>query len=135
MGGLFVRSATAFVPGTSVLLQIVRPGLKRAIQLAGQVVSVVSPAEARERGSVAGMGIVLQGLDRETEPRLRALVDDLAGIAPAPRQAAPAREESAAQARRIEQLEAEVNHLRAELLRRDRTIGALANRLAVFEKV
>src|SRR4051794_9962895 len=31
MGGLFVRSATAFAPGTPVMLQIVRPGLKRAI--------------------------------------------------------------------------------------------------------
>ena len=142
MGGLFVRSATSFAPGTPVMLQVVRPGLKRAIQMTGQVVSVVSPAEARERGTVAGMGIVLHGLDRDTEPRLRALVDDLAGIAPAPQKATaprapepPALAAGSAQARRIEELEAEVKALRGELLRRNRTIGDLANRLAVFEKV
>lgn len=153
MGGLFVRSATAFAPGTPVLLQLVRSGLKRAIQLSGQVVSVVSPAEARERGSVAGMGIVLHGLDREMEPRLRVLVDDLAGIAPTARPApaprapegpapgasliavAPVSDESAQAGRRVEELEAEIKHLRGELLRRNRTIGDLANRLAAFEKV
>lgn len=159
MGGLFVRSAIAFEPGTPVMLQIVRPGLKRAIQMTGRVVSVVSPAEAGERGSVAGMGIVLDCLDRDAEPRLRALIDELAGLAPAPRlptssttprapsppvpdpnaldldlDLAAARDEGAAHARRIEQLEAEVKALRGELLRRNRTIGDLANKLAAFEE-
>jgi septal ring factor EnvC (AmiA/AmiB activator) len=41
----------------------------------------------------------------------------------------------AAQARRMEQLEAELKMLEQELLRRNRTIGDLANRLAAYERV
>ncbi|MFT3776028.1 MAG: PilZ domain-containing protein [Minicystis sp.] len=84
MGGLFVRSASPLDPGTPVLLQVVRPGLKRAIQIAGRVVSVVSPAEARARGAVAGMGIGFDRIDGDAEQRLRALVDNLAGAAAPP---------------------------------------------------
>src|SRR5262245_14719650 len=90
MGGMFVRSASTLQPGTPVMLQVVRPGLKRAIQMTGRVVSVVTPAEARERQVVPGMGISLDCIDREAQARLRALVDDLAVYAAAPKPPAPA---------------------------------------------
>jgi Tfp pilus assembly protein PilZ len=151
MGGLFVRSASPLDPGTPVMLQVVRPGLKRAIQATGRVVSVVTPQEARERQVVAGMGISLDCVDREAQSRLRALVDDLAVVAattpvkPAAEAAtavemtrlelAEAQDAMAAQARRIERLEAELKTMRAELLRRNRTIGDLANRLSAYEKL
>jgi hypothetical protein len=88
MSGLFVRSATALPRGTALSLLLVRPGLKRAIQIAGRVVSQVSAAEARQRGSVAGMGIELDAPDGETAQRLHALLMDLAGAAPVLRRAA-----------------------------------------------
>lgn len=179
MGGMFVRSASSLQPGTPVMLQVVRPGLKRAIQMTGRVVSVVTPAEARERQVVAGMGISLDCIDREAQARLRALVDDLAVFAaaaparpavaqrapeppvvvaaqpaPAPKQAEATAIEMArlelaeaqdqivrqheklvSQAHRLAEMEAEMKTLRAELLRRNRTIGDLANRLAGYERV
>jgi Tfp pilus assembly protein PilZ len=183
MGGIFVRSAVILDPGTPVKLQLVRPGLKKAIQAVGRVVSIVTPAEARERGIVAGMGIGIEFVDHDTEQRLRALVEDLGGspamaapaapmapaapaipaaprmaAAPAPAAApvaqaaprmampaapvapaAPARIEVEAvieaQDRRVAQLEAEIKALRHELLRRNRTIGDLANRLSAYEPV
>jgi Tfp pilus assembly protein PilZ len=180
MGGLFVRSATALPLGTRVMLQVVRPGLRRAIELTGHVASVVTPVEAGVRSLVAGMGICLDTVvDADTERRLRALVDELAAarppvrlpaqpaaqptaepaarvlpavLAPVPAPApavlapvpapAPAAAELAqakahceAQARRIAQLEAELGNLRKEMLRRNRTVGELANRLAAFEQI
>ncbi|MFO0755224.1 MAG: PilZ domain-containing protein [Byssovorax sp.] len=158
-GGLFVRATTAFPVGTPVMLQLVRPGLKRAIQLVGRVVSSTSPTEARMRGAMAGMGIVVERIDADAKQRLSSLVDELgasgeqhplpAVLAPAdaPAQAAPlpahsalparedpamalASETIAAQSERIEQLLAEVADLRRELLRRNRTIGDLARQLA-----
>jgi Tfp pilus assembly protein PilZ len=154
MGGIFVRSATALEVGTPVMLQLVRPGLKRAIDLTGHVASVVSPAEAGVRNLCAGMGIRLDAGDPETQRRLRALIDDLGAVAgaaeppaaPAVDDAAPlpdptraelaqARAMNAAQARRIAHLEAELGALRKEMLRRNRTVGDLANRLAAFEQI
>ena len=40
MGGLFVRSAAVLDRGTPLMVQVVRPGLRRAIQVTGHVVSV-----------------------------------------------------------------------------------------------
>jgi Tfp pilus assembly protein PilZ len=168
LGGLFVRSATALEVGTRVKLQLVRPGLKRAIQVSGHVVSVVTPAEAREHGIVAGMRIGFDALDLEGERRLASMIDELGGAkiarpalaprAPEPAVAPPPAPVAAAsapeptlganflelaeakgtideQARRLAQLEAELKTMRAELLRRNRTIGDLAKRLSAYEDV
>lgn len=56
-GGAFVRCAVPMPPGTPVMLDLVKPGLKRAVQLTGRVVSSVSADEASERRTQAGMGI------------------------------------------------------------------------------
>jgi hypothetical protein len=39
------------------MLDLVRPGLKRALQVTGRVVSIVSNEQAAARGAVPGMGI------------------------------------------------------------------------------
>lgn len=159
LGGLFVRSASPLPVGAAVAVQLVRPGLKRAIQLTGRVISAVSAAEARARGSIAGMGIALDALDGETSLRLHALIDDLAAIAHVERRPAPVAEPPAAPLPtpaapmplpavlappaptptmpdpRLAQLEAEVAQLRKELLRRNRTIGELATRLGRHESI
>jgi Tfp pilus assembly protein PilZ len=174
LGGLFVRSATALEVGTRVKLQLVRPGLKRAIQVSGRVVSVVTPEAARAHGAVAGMRIGFDPLDAEGERRLAALIDDLGGASiarpaprapeppPAPRAPEPVVAPPAAaapvpapvpalsasflelceargtieeQSRRLAEMESELKVLRAELLRRNRTIGDLAKRLSCYEDV
>jgi hypothetical protein len=180
VGGMFVRSAAALAVGTRVMVQLVRPGLKKAIPTLGCVVSVVHPGEAHRNGTVAGMGIRLDPVELDAARRLRDLVADLAAApvhpstpppallaerdaelavaaepAPITRPSAPPPPE--AQPRAIElapptvidtssedvetrnllvqQLEEEVIALRRELLRRNRTIGDLATRLAAYEAV
>jgi PilZ domain len=128
-GGLFVRCAAALEPGTRVMIQLVRPGLKRAIPAQGCVVSVIAPAAAREMGTVAGMGIRLDPLDADAGPRLRELVASLAASAPPPVPVAETADESSL----VQDLEDEIQTLRRELLRRNRTIGELATRLAALE--
>jgi len=147
LGGLFVRTASALPIGTRVALQMVRPGLKRAIRATGHVVSVITPEQARAKGVTAGMGIGLDGLDPESEQRLRALVEEMGGeiqVGAGHRNApalvteheamffelAEARGTIEEQAARIAQMEREMNELRRELLRRNRTIADMANELA-----
>jgi Tfp pilus assembly protein PilZ len=151
MGGLFVRTSAALAEGTPVMLQVVRPGLKRAIHVTGRVVSTVSPEEARARGLVAGMGIGFDPVEGDAAERLHALLDDLglrAPAAPAPPtltitpvvdetflELAEARGRLEEQEARIAQLEDDLGALRRELLRRNRTIGQLARRLGAYEEV
>jgi Tfp pilus assembly protein PilZ len=56
-GGAFVRCATPMPIGTAVVLDLVRPGLKRMLQMTGRVVSIVDHESANARNAVAGMGI------------------------------------------------------------------------------
>lgn len=178
MGGLFIRSNAPLPVGTPVMMQLVRPGLRRALTLTGRVVSVVSAPEASLRDAVAGMGIQLNRPDGETRSRLRSLVAELAkrpdqeldasiveSIRPTRLQpvelVAPRREMAAAvvaafapvveapvaspvevapskpandDGDRVARLEAEVQLLRREVLRRNRTIQELSRRLAAFDR-
>jgi len=84
MGGLFVRTSAALDMGTPVMLQVVRPGLKRAIQVTGRVVSSVSCDEARTRGLTPGMGIGFDAVDGDAADRLRALIEVLTAASPPP---------------------------------------------------
>jgi PilZ domain len=151
VAGMFVRSATALAVGTRVMVQLVRPGLKKAIPSLGSVVSVVPPAEAHRLGTVAGMGIRLDP-ELDASRRLGDLVNELAAMparspsaeieAPPTRLSTPppppaavdtSASDWAVRDRLVRQLEEEVVALRRELLRRNRTIGDLANRLAAYE--
>jgi Tfp pilus assembly protein PilZ len=77
-GGMFVRCAAALAVGTRVMVQLVRPGLKRAIPAQGCVVSSIAPADAQKLGAVAGMGIRIETMERDAAERLHDLIDDLA---------------------------------------------------------
>ncbi|MFO0619568.1 MAG: PilZ domain-containing protein [Polyangiaceae bacterium] len=168
MGGLFVRSNAPLPVGTSVMLQLVRPGLRRALTLTGRVVSIVSVREAALRGAIAGMGIALTRPDGEVRARLGSLVEELAKradpeagaavveslppmrlasasrvaeapappaapVAVAPVEVAPS-EPANDHDDRVARLEAEVQLLRREILRRNRTIQELSIRLASAER-
>lgn len=174
MGGLFIRSNAPLPVGTSVMMQLVRPGLRRALTLTGRVVSVVSVREATLRGAVAGMGVQLNRPDGEVRARLRGLVTELAkrpdqeldasiveSIRPSRLQPValvtePSTEIAAAivaavaapaekvadkvevvattpandDGDRVARLEAEIQLLRREVLRRNRTIQELSLRLS-----
>jgi Tfp pilus assembly protein PilZ len=147
MGGLFVRSTTPLKVGTPVMLQLVRPGLKRPLQLTGAIASIVSPAEARLHGTVAGMGVSLDAVEGDLAECLHDLIEDLAATNRAARLArgtvverpvAPVAQpvaETTADAKdaRIILLEEELRLLKKELLRRNRTVGELASKIALIE--
>ena len=120
-GGVFVRCNAALEPGTPVMVQLVRPGSKRVIAVQGRVVTVIAPAAAKATGTVAGMGIRLDRGDRDAATQLRQLVEELAPAG------------TAARDRTIQELEDAVQTLRREILRRNRTIGDLALRLAALD--
>jgi len=71
MGGAFVRTSEPLPVGTPVELELVRPGLKKAIHLVGSVVS-------QGQGNPPGMAIAFEPYDRELGWRLHALLQALA---------------------------------------------------------
>ena len=88
-GGAFVRSAMPMAIGSPVVLDLVRPGLKRSLQFTGRVVSVVSSEQARERKGSAGMGIRFDPYSPALGERLTELLVAL-GAGPAVLEADPA---------------------------------------------
>jgi hypothetical protein len=149
VSGIFVRSATVFAVGTSVSLQLVRPGLAGAVPMHGCVVSVVSLAEARAQGTTAGMGIRTQPADAEGARRLGELVATLAvmerpGAEPVTTvaqlldadddaSACHEADDDALRNRIIESLGEEVRSLRRALSRRGSIIRDMANHIRTLE--
>jgi Tfp pilus assembly protein PilZ len=76
LGGAFLRTPAPMREGTPVVMDLVRPGLKKAIRVTGRVVNTV-----RAQNAVPGMGVAFDPLSDEAELRLREL---LAEIAPGP---------------------------------------------------
>jgi hypothetical protein len=91
-GGLFVRTAQLLPIGTEVELNLVRPGMKRALRLTGRVVN-----HGRTSGSAQlGMGIELHPLPPDDAIRLAELLKDLGvgdhgSASPPPMRAPPPR--------------------------------------------
>jgi Tfp pilus assembly protein PilZ len=77
-GGLFIRTATPMPIGFAVVVDLVKPGLKRPLQLSGRVVTVVPLSEAQKKGIVPGVGIELDPMTPDVDTRLKALVAELA---------------------------------------------------------
>lgn len=73
-GGAFVRCATPMPIGSAVMLDLVRPGLKRALQLTGRVVSIVDAEQATRKGGVPGMGIQFDPYSSYVGERLHELL-------------------------------------------------------------
>lgn len=109
-GGLFVRTERLLDVGTRVTLTLVRPGMKRALQLAGRVRSSVHTHD------LVGMGLELEPLAPGLVQRLEELLKEL-GVdkveAPAPGQ--PAAGQPAAQGSDIARLMMQVQGLVMEL--------------------
>jgi Tfp pilus assembly protein PilZ len=76
-GGVFIRSARPLALGTLVHLDLVRPGLKKAIRVAGRVVGVLTPEEARRKDAAPGMGIKFDPLSAGAQDRLDEILRDL----------------------------------------------------------
>jgi uncharacterized protein (TIGR02266 family) len=76
-GGIFLRTARPLPNGTWIELSLVRPGLKRAITLAGRVVGVLDVQSAAARGVAPGMGIQFSDLNEEAAARLKAVLESL----------------------------------------------------------
>lgn len=72
-GGMFVRTAVAMPVGSPVLVDLVRPGLKKAIQVSGRVVNVVSAGG----GHAPGLGIAFDRMPAEVEQRVADLLAQL----------------------------------------------------------
>ena len=76
-GGVFVKTPTPIQVGLPVMVDLVKPGLKRALRLSGRVVSVIPTIDASRLGRAAGMAIQFDPLPSETEPRMLALLKEL----------------------------------------------------------
>jgi hypothetical protein len=77
VGGLFIRTTTTMPLGMPVRVDLVKPGLRTALEVTGRVVSVVSEAESVRHDVPPGVGIEFDVLPIETERRLHALLREL----------------------------------------------------------
>ncbi len=75
---MFIRTAQPLPKGTAVLLELVRPGLKKSIRLSGRVVNVFDVETARSARRLPGMAVAFDLLHPEEEKRLKELLDLLA---------------------------------------------------------
>src|SRR6185369_5689667 len=73
MRGMFVRTSEPLPVGTPLILELVKPGLKKAIKVAGRVANTVTLQEATSRKCTPGMGIRFDPLDPEISARLESL--------------------------------------------------------------
>lgn len=74
-GGLFVVTETPKPVGSVVQLVMYPPGIELGLPIYGDVVRVVTPQQAAERGVRPGMGIRFEDLDAEARSSLIALVE------------------------------------------------------------
>lgn len=79
LGGVFVRTGDALPVGTPVILEMVRAGLKRAIELTGRVVNVITPEQAAASSRLPGMGVHFDPLSKDVEDRLAELIRAMSG--------------------------------------------------------
>jgi hypothetical protein len=74
LGGLFVRTTEPLPLGTPLVLEVIRPGTKKAFKVSGRVVNAVGKADAKKRRVTPGMGIQFDPLSDETQYRLEELM-------------------------------------------------------------
>jgi type IV pilus assembly protein PilZ len=76
-GGAFVRTERPLEVGSDVLVELVRPGLRRALTLAARVTSRIDATEGRLSRRMPGMGMQFVSLDARQDERLLELLHDL----------------------------------------------------------
>lgn len=74
VGGAFVRTDDPLPVGTPLALELLDGTPAKPMKLTARVAGVVSPAQGREHGRVAGMGLRFDPLDDETRKRVERLV-------------------------------------------------------------
>jgi uncharacterized protein (TIGR02266 family) len=80
-GGLFLRTDQFFPRGTRVEVDLVRPGARRALRVAGRVVGTITPEEAVAQRFIPGLGVEFSEMADDEAERLEALLGAL-GVRP-----------------------------------------------------
>jgi uncharacterized protein (TIGR02266 family) len=80
-GGLFLRTDQFFPKGTRVEVDLVRPGARRPLRVAGRIVGTISPEEAVAQRFIPGLGVEFAELVDDEAQRLEALLGAL-GVRP-----------------------------------------------------
>ncbi len=81
LGGAFVRISEGPPVGSLVGVNLVRPGMKRVIALSARVISVRSPSEAAQRGTIAGLGLSFENVSADAITRIGELLAELGAAA------------------------------------------------------
>jgi uncharacterized protein (TIGR02266 family) len=76
-GGIFLRTPRPLPLGSYIELDLVRPGLKRAISVKGRVVGVLDAESAAAKNTAPGMGIQFFPLSEAARDRLGQVLQDL----------------------------------------------------------
>jgi uncharacterized protein (TIGR02266 family) len=80
-GGLFLRTDQFFPKGSRVEVDLVRPGARRPLRVAGRVVGTISPEEAVAQRFIPGLGVEFSELAEDEAKSLETLLESL-GVRP-----------------------------------------------------
>jgi Tfp pilus assembly protein PilZ len=81
-GGLFLRTEEVVPRGTTLHLDLVKPGGRRALHVEGKVVGVLAPEEASSQRFLPGLGVEFAGVGTEEVERLEAFLQALGASGP-----------------------------------------------------
>ncbi|MFL5420144.1 MAG: PilZ domain-containing protein [Myxococcales bacterium] len=80
-GGLFLRTDQFFPKGSRVEVDLVRPGARRPLRVAGRIVGTISPEEAVSQRFIPGLGVEFSELTEDDAKSLETLLGTL-GVHP-----------------------------------------------------
>src|SRR5438270_9615272 len=96
-GGLFLRTEQQLPQGTSLQIELVKPGGRKPLHLAGLVAGVITPEEAASARFIPGLGVQFTEIEADEADRLEELLTALgiervqAVVAPELRRTTPGR--------------------------------------------
>jgi len=76
-GGLFLRTEQQLPRGTGLQIELVKPGGRKPIELAGLVAGVITPEEAATARFIPGLGVQFTEIDADEANRLEELLTAL----------------------------------------------------------
>jgi uncharacterized protein (TIGR02266 family) len=76
-GGLFLRTEQQLPRGTGLQIELVKPGGRKPIELAGLVAGVITPEEAATARFIPGLGVQFTDIDADEASRLEELLTAL----------------------------------------------------------
>jgi uncharacterized protein (TIGR02266 family) len=98
-GGLFLRTEQQLPQGTTLQIDLVKPGGRKPLHLAGLVAGVITPEEAASARFIPGLGVRFTEIEADEADRLEELLTALgiervqAVVAPELRRTSPGRQE------------------------------------------